>query len=458
MPQTRTTTTVPIEPSPDTTDFVMGIKESGGTKTTVAFPITSLPTITGATGPQGPQGDTGPVGPQGPEGPAGPTGATGATGPSGGSSGDFVPQGTSPITRTTQNKIRGDVRISLADFVSDFTGATDMSTGVNNWIAALGTYKQGGRVPAGTIKCSKLDFNIAGCNIEGDGRNNTIFNITTTTGTGVDFSGTASSNVFRLGGIQFAYTGAGQPAASYYSGMLIRRKVILDEIYVNGFTNHGILFAPSNVSISGGTPGTIGSAVFFAELRNVWSKNNGGHGCWLRMGANANNLYNCDFSANGIDGLHHSTDGVDNNSATGSTYSNIIKGGQASYNGRYGYGFENGTDIHAEAIYAEQNGCTVPGNNSGAYAVTPYDYYIGDNCSRSFIRTGAIFGANTAHVRFPTSNSTLQVWNGGTPLSGHVPKRGVAVATLSSGATLATTIAKVNELLSSLRGGNVIAT
>jgi hypothetical protein len=188
-----------------------------------------------------------------------------------------------------------------------------------------------------------IDKNIE---LRGEGRMSTIINCTTTTTHGMAIRGDStvgSGNCIRLTRFQLNYTGGGQPVASgankNFAGIYIQRKVIMDEVYVNGFTNDGIYFAPYDASEgTTSTLGTIGNAVFFCELRNVWSKSNGRDGIRVRMGANANTFINCDFSKNGAAGFHHLTDG-------GSTYGNTVMAGRRPTTAHTATHFENGTNI-----------------------------------------------------------------------------------------------------------------
>jgi hypothetical protein len=135
--------------------------------------------------------------------------------------------------------------------------------------------------------------------------------------------------------------------------------------------------------------------------------NNGRAGFNIRFGCNANLLVNCQGTQNYY-GLWHHKDGA------GNTYGNNIQGGQFSYNKNYGMFFEDGQKINTWGIYAESNG---RGDGDTGYATTPYDYYIGNNCTNSYFNFGVIQAGG--HVRLPTANSaSIQVWEGGKKLFG----------------------------------------
>lgn len=333
--------------------------------------------------------------------------------------------GSSYPTRSMGTKVE-EIQISVVDFGADPTGVGDSTAAFN---AAIDYGARRIRIPKGTYKVTNLtvDKNVE---LIGDGRTQSIINVTGSGSIhGMKITGDSvlgASNALRLVGFQLNYTGAGQTVASgrnnCWSGLYIQRKVIMDEVYVNGFTNDGIYFAPSDATEgTTSSPGTIGKAVFFSDLRNVWSKNNGRDGIRVRMGANANNFYNCDFSNNGVSvatgvGFHHLTDGSDSNGDTGSTYGNVIVGGQASYNASYGYYFESGTNIQMWGCYAERNGW----NNGVNYTNTQYDFYVGDNCLRSWINIGVLYGASTTRVRVPGFNANvIQIWEGGRKIFGN---------------------------------------
>ena len=130
-----------------------------------------------------------------------------------------------------------------------------------------------------------------------------------------------------------------------------------------------------------------------------------------RRGANAHLFEQIQLISNGRYGLYHLTDGY-------ATYSNLFNEGQASYNGSVGWMFNNGTNIETHTIYAEQNGCSSPGNNATAYATTLIDMHFGDNCTDSDFVTGALFGGTDAiklsHVRLPGFNPPrIKVREGG---------------------------------------------
>lgn len=328
--------------------------------------------------------------------------------------------GGASLTRPANDKMT-EIEVSVVDYGADNTGVSDATAAFNNAIAS-GAKRI--HVPAGTYKVTNLVFNK---NIEffGDGRGNSIINITTTTTHGVDIVGDSSAPAERvviIRDVKFNYTGTGQAANKV--GVWVRRKVFMTNVSIRGFTWHGIYFSPLDATAAtnaAGTKGTIGNAVFFARFDNVWSKYNGGDGCVVRMGANANTFINCDFSNNVGVGFHHLNDGTDDNGNNGSTYGNTILTGQASYNGGVGYYFESGTNITTTGLYAELN--NNPTQSTPGYVGTvptkDYDFYVGDNCLRSWIGIGVLYNASTIHVRVPGFNSNvIQIWEGGRRIFG----------------------------------------
>jgi len=323
--------------------------------------------------------------------------------------------GTFP-TRAMDQKVK-EIQVSVIDFGADPTGTLDSTSAFNSAIAfgARRIY-----VPAGTYRVSSLTINRS-IEIFGDGREFSVIQIT---GTGnihgmrlIGESSLGRSNLIKLKDFQLNYVGSGQTVAgagagnNNWSGIYIQRKCIIESVYVRNFTNDGIYWAPSDADEATGNGGTIDNAVFFARLTDVWSKDNGRDGIAVRRGANANNFMMCQFDRNGRYGFHHYTDGF-------STYGNIVRDGQCSYNEQYGYYFENGTNIVTEGLYAEYNGSPNHTNTDG-YTNTPIDIYVGDNCVRSFIGIGVLLNASTTHVRLPAFNpATIQVWEGGRRLFG----------------------------------------
>lgn len=334
-----------------------------------------------------------------------------------GNAAQYTGTGTGAVTRTIRSKVEETMR-SVIDFGADPTGAADSTTAFVN---AMASGAEVILVPKGTYRVTSLTINRSIC-LKGDGRNATHINITTTSTHGITVigeSGLGLGNVIRIEGIYFEYTGAGQ--AANCKGMLIQRKVMMQEVVLDNFTGDGIYFAPANANPLTGTKGTIGNAVFFALLSFVRVTNCGGDGCVVRMGANANTFLNCQFDNNGRYGFYHLTDGTDDGGATGSTYGNVLIAGQASYNGMEGYRFASGTNIHMFGCYAERNGW-VAGNDYDPSA-TPFDFYFGDNVVRSWFDIGVLYQSDTGTVRLPlagtwgasTGGNTaqIQVWEGG---------------------------------------------
>lgn len=354
--------------------------------------------------------------------------------------------GTSPVARSLQAKIQDTMGVSVLDYGADSTGVADSATAFSRAIAS------GARrvhIPQGTYRCNSTITLNKGIEVYGDGRLWSVVNSYVTGGNhGMVLIGESGGSAMRLSRFQLHYSGGGQTAASgtnnNWSGMYLQRKVIMDEVYVNGFTNDGMFMAPSDASEGAtSTLGTIGNAAFFGVFSNVWSKNNGRDGIRVRMGANAHTFINCDFSNNIGVGFHHLTDG-------GATYGNVIIAGQCSYNSSYGYYFESGTNCVTMGLYAEFNGSPTNTNTDG-YTNTPYDFYVGDNFSRSQIGIGTVFNSSNTHVRAPSSglNDGISVMVGGdrifTSTAYHVPhKTATALTSTSTNAQIVTALQAAN--------------
>lgn len=371
----------------------------------------------------------------------------------------YAGTGTGAVTRTFKAKVEETMR-SIIDFGGDPTGTSDCTTAFNNAKAA-GVRRL--YFPEGTYRFNSTILIDRTMFLFGDGRDHTILRSYVTGGNhGMRIIGETAlgrSNLIRIADMQLEYAGAGQTVASggnnNWSGVYIQRKVIFDSFYVRNFTNDGMFFAPSDASEGASSVlGSNGNAVFFAEMRHAWSKDNGRDGIRIRAGANANMFYNCQFDRNGAYGCHHMTDGW-------ATYGNVFLIGQASYNSQYGYYWESGTDQWAAGLYAERNG-TPTNTDTNSYQNTPYDFFIGDNTSRSNIMIGTVFGADYSHVRSPARglNEGCGVFHGGVRIYGSTTYRQAtradSVTNLATGDTLATVISRFNTLLGELRQGNAI--
>lgn len=372
-------------------------------------------------------------------------------------SGNFTPTGTGAVVRTQDVKMR-EVELSVLDYGADKTGVADSSTAFANALTAANAGCQRLRIPAGTYRLNSKWLIDKQCHIFGDGRNKTIINTHITTDHAIEVNrdpAYAGATLIRIEDMQIQRAGAAMNADMH--GLMVKAKVDMRNVHIRNYTNDGIHYETSTGGVTG--------AVFFSKMDGVWSKDNGRDGCRVRNGANANLFINCQFDANGSYGFHHVTDG-------NPTYGNVIIGGQCSYNGSYGYYFESGTDIQAYGLYGERNGCSTPGNESTDYTTTPFDFYIGDNVSRSWINIGTLFGSSTTHVRAPSRglNDGLAVMQGGRRIYGStsfmVPTESNAVAnvTTANASDLATCISlanslktTLNDLLAQLRTGNTIA-
>jgi hypothetical protein len=349
-------------------------------------------------------------------------------GPAGadGSLGNYTTGDTGAATRTFTAVVRETPRCITNYSFCDPTGVSNSQDALDAAVASgactiwakLGTYKLNNIVlPIDQVS-----------HFYGEGRNQTKFNIITTTTHGMVIGKPTAGgdDICWVHDFHLKYTGAGQPTSNPFAGIFLQRKVVMERVWVDNFTNDGIYFAPwdaavdfvTPVVISGTTSPTIGlptRSVFFAKLNDVWSSNNGRCGINLRMGCNANSFNNCDTSKNGLYGFWHHKDGA------GNTYGNNIRDGQASYNGSYGYYFENGQELTTSGLYAEGNGSSNPGAQGGGYANTPYDYAVMSAMSPSWIGIGTLQPptAGQAHILLPTANSAgIQIWQGGKRLYG----------------------------------------
>lgn len=331
-----------------------------------------------------------------------------------GAPGEQGPQG--PAGQDGKDGVDGvGMGVSILRFGADRFGSKDSTKAFE---AAIDSGERKIYVPYGKYKAERIRIPRA-IDLYGDGRDGTEIQIFGTGGIhGLQVVPDGSKSSVRLREFQLRYIGNGQtkagstPGSGNWSGIYLQRSVYADEVYVRGFTNDGIYFAPNDADEATGNGGTIDAAVFFAKLQHVWSKDNGRDGLVIRRGANANLIENCDTSRNGRYGLLHMTDGF-------GTYGTNIVGGQASYNGREGFRFENGTNIQARGFYAEFNG-TPTNTNTDGYTNTPYDIWIGDNCVRSEFRIGVLLNSNVGKVRLPAFNpATIQVWEGGKKLFGN---------------------------------------
>lgn len=291
---------------------------------------------------------------------------------------------------------------------SDWTNVLDNAVGSGEHLILL---------PDGVIDVERvmLDYD---CDLIGLGRNRSTINVRGTGDIhGLQVKGLSSlgrGNDHTLKGFKLKYLGAGQtkagtgPGQNNWSGIYLQRKVDMEDVYVDGFTNDGIYFSLADADEATGAVGTIDQAVFFASLTRVWSKNNGRDGIAVRRGANANVFDLIQADRNGRYGLHQYTDGF-------GTYGNLYRAGQASYNGQVGWMFANGHEVTAHGLYAELNG--------NDYVNTKIDYHFGDNCVDSWFQIGSIYG-NTltdkaTHVRLPAFNPTrIKVLHGGRLLYG----------------------------------------
>ncbi len=236
-------------------------------------------------------------------------------------------------------------------------------------------------MPAGTFKVTNLVLDVSVTSkFKGAGRNQTHLQCTTTTTHGlvIGKNATGGNEYCEVSDFHLQYTGTGQPTgATPYAGIFLQRKIDLRNVWVDGFTNDGIYFAPWDAPRDFSDTGLVTRSVFFNMMTNVWVKNCGGAGVNLRFGCNGNGFINCDFSNNNY-GFRHHKDG------SGAIYSNWVQGGQCSYNTLQGWFIEDGTNFMAYGIYSEGNG------NSYTNVVQGADIWVGDNCQRVDINCGNI--------------------------------------------------------------------
>jgi len=148
-----------------------------------------------------------------------------------------------------------------------------------------------------------------------------------------------------------------QSAVTNVNGLLVMRKLNMDEVHIHDAPNHGIV-------IRSGVP--TQQAVYFADFRNVWSKGHGASGMRITDNSNANKFELCQFDNNGTHGVHQLLIGL--SGVNQAVYSNVFVGGQASYNQKHGMYIQNGANVQGYGFYGEYNSQVDGGNpKTGAY-------------------------------------------------------------------------------------------
>lgn len=221
-------------------------------------------------------------------------------------------------------------------------GSGDETTQLVSAIAAVSVGKEI-QIPFAAYKVSSLDID-QNVSIVGLGRANTKI---TVTGNGTDGDTSALYGIRLIGDVADGLTAVPKlkgmeveltTATASVHGLLIRRKSIIEDVYVHNGTGDGIYFDSSSPTTS----------VFFSRFTDVWSKFNIGYGCNVRAGANSNMFINCQFDSNGKDGYIHQADGT-------ATNGNIVIGGQASFNFGRGWNLASGTNFTLSGSYTEFN-------------------------------------------------------------------------------------------------------
>ncbi|WGW04478.1 hypothetical protein [Tropicibacter oceani] len=162
---------------------------------------------------------------------------------------------------------------------------------------------------------------------------------------GNDAAGLASQ--MRINGVEIDV----QTAEAGVVGVLVMRKLHMDEVFVHGAPLDGINFRSGNPNLQ---------APYFCEFTGVWSKGNGRMGLRLTENCNANRFVNCQFDGNAEHGVHQTVLGL--SGVNQAVYNNIFQGGQASYNQMHGFYFQNGSECFINGTYAEYNSQIDGGN------------------------------------------------------------------------------------------------
>ena len=288
----------------------------------------------------------------------------------------------------------GDIP-NVKDFGAVGDGVTDDTVAIQAAIDACEVL----HFPAATYRLTHLTI-AKDVRIVGDGWNETFLEFTTTSQDGITWTGAASlglNSVGLLEGIALKYVGAG---ASGKVGIKLSRKVNMREVVVDNFTSHGLEL----VSVDAAT-----QTPYFCLFESVRFINNGGSGCMVNDGCNANTWANCQFSSNDEHGFHQKLTSV-------AVYGSVITSGQASYNQKNGYFFDGGTNYSVHGTYAEYNNASNTGG-TGPLLGTYKDFFIADNVSNSCILMGTLTNQEIGRVRLNTVSNN-QFWLGGVPQMG----------------------------------------
>ncbi|MEQ5872801.1 hypothetical protein J4E08_23405 [Sagittula sp. NFXS13] len=210
-------------------------------------------------------------------------------------------------------------------------------------------------LPVETITVDHLHLR-ENVSILGQGRKRTIIKVTGYTNydglnacivaSGDDDSGLTSQ--MRINGVEIDATAVTTPGVN---GLLVMRKLSMNEVHVHHATSHGIV-------LRSGLPNQ--QAVYFADFQNVWAKSNGGSGMRITDNSNANKFELCQFDSNGEHGVHQLL--VGKSGVNQAVYNNLFVCGQASYNQMNGIYVQNGANMQLFGTYMEYNSQIDGGN------------------------------------------------------------------------------------------------
>jgi len=272
-------------------------------------------------------------------------------------------------------RISDDGVVDVRDYGAVGDGVTDDTAAIR---AAISSGVEVIALPKGTYLVTSLVLD-ARVSLVGDGHRSTIINVSSF-GTyngdkygvlckGEDSDGLAT--LTQMSGLKINITST----EASQVGVLVSRKVIWRDVYVDGATSHGIYMKGYSATES----------VFFSLFENVWSKNNGGDGIRITENCNANQFIQCQFDNNGAHGFHQMI--ISSGLVTAAVYNNNCLLGQTSYNQLHGYYFENGSECALYGCYSEYNSQVDGGNpRTGAYK----NLKLGASVTRCFAQMGSL--------------------------------------------------------------------
>jgi len=232
-------------------------------------------------------------------------------------------------------------------------------------------------LPDGTFTATHLliDNNVR---INGNGRKRTFLTLTGHTTHGgykgaIAAVGNADlSSQMQLNGLDVNV----QSATAGVCGLLVTRKLNMNEVYFHDAPQDGIRMF---------TVDPNDEAPYFCQFRNVWAKDNGRNGLHITENCNANRFEVCQFDRNAEHGVHQVLLGLPG--VNQAVYNNIFMGGQASYNEKHGFYFQNGSECFIYGSYAEYNSQTDGGNpKTGAYK----NLQLGSTFAKGFFQMGSL--------------------------------------------------------------------